>query len=1155
MSSPQPTPSFQTDRNLLFGVLALQADLLDAGRFAEGCTAWSACKDKALADLLVERGWLSAEDRHDVERLLQRKLNKHAGDPHASLAEALQPPTRELLGAIEDPEVQHSLAGLSDGGGQVLLSTTAYQPEKRERYTLTRVHAKGGIGQVWLARDDDLGREVALKEIRADRSSRAEIWSRFVEEARITGQLQHPGIVPVYELARRSEDQRPFYTMRFVQGRTLREASKEYHRKRQAGQAGPLDLRELLGQFVGVCNAIAYAHDRGVLHRDLKGSNVILGDFGEVIVLDWGLAKVRGKGEGKVPPVSVDQTTAHGETQAGQVIGTPGYLSPEQAAGRLDLVTERSDVYGLGAILYEILTGHPPFVGDDSHEVIRRAARESPAAPRGLVPETPRALEAVCLRALAKEPAERYASAGELATEIRHYLADEPVAAFRDPWPARSGRWARRHRTLVTGMAAAALVAVVSLAAATALLSAANRRESEARQLAQQRSEEAEREKAIAQTNFRLAREAVDEYCTKVGQDARLKEHDLTGLRQQLLGTAVSFYQRFIHEHGDDPELRAELGRAYSRLALMHNDLDQYDQATPLGRQAVEVFQGLLLTKPADPDLRHELARSHADLSLCYGNIPNVQAALDEEKQALAVWTDLVKEYPDEPRYARGLARASGGLGEMVRQQRRFPEAERLIQDAIDMLERLHRRTPDDEDVRSSLASNYRNLANTYRMSRKTRAGIEAAQHAEKLWVGLTQSNSKDPYYRKHVAITLHILALLYEDLQDLEHARAAFARAIAIHKELADTFPSVGSYQDDLAGIHVNFGLYLARTGHRVQAIEATSQAVELRRKLADRYPQGQFYQEAMAHTLSNLAALYGDVGREDDMALPLQQAVTYLQRSDCIVPSAVETHRYVANNLTSLVTSRLRKGTPEQAVEACRLLVTVREKVAARPRATTVDSYWLGAAYSQLASCLDHAKKPADSLPWVEKALATLNGVRPDTQALNQAVRQARLHAWQTQSQALRQLKRPAEAVAVWDRALQGSAPQEQPLLKLQRGAARANAGDHQAAVIDVQELAARDRLPGPILYDLACVFALCSAAARQDARLSEGERQKLSDRYGDRAWALLKQADAAHFFADPANVANAATDSDLDVLRQRPDFKKLQAGWGLPAKPSKK
>jgi serine/threonine-protein kinase len=174
------------------------------------------------------------------------------------------------------------------GGHVVLGSLSPGETEARERYTLTQLHAKGGIGRVWLARDGALGRQIALKELRPDQADNQVVCSRFLYEAKITAQLEHPGIVPVYELGAGTS---PYYTMRFVRGRTLGEAIRAYHKKRAAGAADPVGLVELLTAFVGVCHAVAYAHSRGVIHRDLKGQNVVLGDYGEVIVLDWGLAK------------------------------------------------------------------------------------------------------------------------------------------------------------------------------------------------------------------------------------------------------------------------------------------------------------------------------------------------------------------------------------------------------------------------------------------------------------------------------------------------------------------------------------------------------------------------------------------------------------------------------------------------------------------------------------------------------------------------------------------------------------------------------------------------------------------------------------------------------------------------------------------------
>ena len=200
-----------------------------------------------------------------------------------------------------------------------------------ERYTLTRLHACGGIGQVWLARDEDIGRDVALKELRPERADEPTFEGRFLREARITGQLQHPGIVPVYELVPGTDDQQSFYTMRFVQGRTLSEAVQDFHQKRQRRAAGTLEENALLNAFVNVCHTVAYAHARSVIHRDLKGQNIVLGDFGEVIVLDWGFAKVLDSPENEVyaPENYLDRFAPSDQTISGQVVGTPAYMAPE----------------------------------------------------------------------------------------------------------------------------------------------------------------------------------------------------------------------------------------------------------------------------------------------------------------------------------------------------------------------------------------------------------------------------------------------------------------------------------------------------------------------------------------------------------------------------------------------------------------------------------------------------------------------------------------------------------------------------------------------------------------------------------------------------------------------------------------------------------
>jgi WD40 repeat protein/tRNA A-37 threonylcarbamoyl transferase component Bud32 len=480
------------DRNLLFGVLALKARLIDAQRFAAACAAWAGHRDASLAELLVGRGWISADDRAGLERQLVQTLTQHGGDARASLAAAADEHLVDLLATVPETDTRPPAGG-----------ATATSAEPHPRYTLLRLHARGGIGQVWLARDADLGREVALKELRPDRADSADARDRFLKEAQVTGQLEHPGIVPVYEVGRRGEDDQPFYAMRMVNGQTLSEAIKEHHRQRRAGAADALERRKLLGAFVTVCQAVAYAHSRGVLHRDLKPHNVVLGNFGEVILLDWGLAKVTREADQATPVVADDATE---ETRCGSVLGTPAYMAPEQAEGRVERVDARSDVYGLGAILFEILTGEAPFRGPDAADILRQVRACAAPRPRRVNPTVPPALDAVCSRALAREPADRYAAATDLADEVNRFLADEPVRAWPEPLTVWLGRVARRNLPAVTAVAALLLASVVALSLSTYLIRKEMTRTDQARLRADANFAEAREQQHQAEVNARAAR-------------------------------------------------------------------------------------------------------------------------------------------------------------------------------------------------------------------------------------------------------------------------------------------------------------------------------------------------------------------------------------------------------------------------------------------------------------------------------------------------------------------------------------------------------------------------------------------------------------------------------------------------------------------------
>jgi serine/threonine-protein kinase len=466
---PTPTPDFPTaDRNLLFGILALQMDFIDRDQLIAAMHAWVLEKQTSLGEILLRHGALRDDTVVLLEAIVGKHIELHDGDAARSLAAvSCVGSLRHDLEQVAGADVQASLGHVSAAPFRTELYVVP-PPAPGVRFQVLRPHARGGLGEVFVARDGELHREVALKEIRQAHADDPHSRSRFLLEAEITGRLEHPGIVPVYGLGT-YPDGRPFYAMRFIRGATLKEAINEFHQADRAGRdpgERALALRGLLRRFVDVCNAVSYAHARGVLHRDLKPSNAILGDYGETLVVDWGLAKPTGLAGGDTPsaegpllPESAGQVAA---TQVGSVLGTPEYMSPEQATGRLEELGPTSDVYSLGATLYCLLTGAAPITGSTRAEVVRKAQRGEFVPPRRVKRSVPAALEAVCLKAMALRREERYATARALAADVERWLGDEAVRAWREPLRLRVGRWTRRHQGVVGGLMAGLLVALLA---------------------------------------------------------------------------------------------------------------------------------------------------------------------------------------------------------------------------------------------------------------------------------------------------------------------------------------------------------------------------------------------------------------------------------------------------------------------------------------------------------------------------------------------------------------------------------------------------------------------------------------------------------------------------------------------------------------------
>jgi serine/threonine-protein kinase len=976
MPEPAPTPA-SADRNLLFGVLALQMDFITRDALVKAMNAWVLDKHKPLGQILIEQGALRGDTRAALEVVVGKHLELHGGDPQRSLAAVSSiRSVRQELGQVADPDLQASLAQVSvarqaEPDPDLTSDYSAGTPTSSGlRFRVLRPHARGGLGEVFVARDQELHREVALKEIQAchdDPRSR----SRFLLEAEVTGGLEHPGVVPVYGLGV-YPDGRPFYAMRLIKGDSLKDAIKRFHAADGPGRdpgERRLALRGLLGRFVAVCNAVAYAHSRGVLHRDLKPSNVMLGPYGETLVVDWGLAKVVGRpagsngaSEGTLRPPSAEGSTP---TQVGAAVGTPAYMSPEQAAGKVEELCPASDVYSLGATLYCLLTGRAPFEGKDTGEVLRQVQAGAFAPPRQVKRAVPAALEAVCLKGMALRPADRYGSARALADDIEHWLADEPVAAYREPWPARLARWGRRHRPLVAAGAALLVTAVVGLGLGLAAV------EQERRHTANERDQKDEALRAETRART-LAMQALRQLTDDVVEQQLARRAQLTDEDRRFLRDIQRQYEEFAALPGEDAEQRAIRAEGHFRVGLVRARLGEGQEAEAAYREALGLYQYLAADFPGRPEFRQDLAKTHGNLGNLLQDTGRPKEAEAAYAAALAIQKQLAADFPSRPEFRWELAKTHHNLGNLLKDTGRLQEAEAAFRDALAIFKQLAADFPGRPEFRRELAGSHYSLGVLLKDTGRLK-GAEAA-YADSLAIQkrLAADFPGRPELRQRLANSLNSLGNLLKDTGRPKEAEAAYTDALALHKQLAADFPSRPEFRHDLAGSLDNLGNLLKDTGRLQEAEAAFRDALAIDKQLAADFPGRPEFRRELAGSHYSLGVLLMDTGRLQEAEAAYADALALQKQLAADFPSHPKFRQELARSHYSLGFRLKSTGRLQEAEAAYAVALAIRKQLAADFPSRPQFRHELARSHGSLGVLLMDTGRPKEAEAAYRDALA---------------------------------------------------------------------------------------------------------------------------------------------------------------------------------------
>lgn len=866
-----------SDRNLLIGILAVQLDFVSKDDLIRAMNQWVLQKEVPFEEILVEQGCLDESGKQLLVALVEKHLEQHGRQPAQSLA-ALSSVglLKTELGRIDDDELRQSLATLESDDRTVLPGPTVWvvgTPSDVEgRFRILRPHRRGGLGAVHVARDEELNREVALKEVR-DRFARdPEAQNRLRVEAEITGGLEHPGIVPVYGLGS-YPDGRPFYCMRFIQGDSLAEAIKKFRSARSTMTASQrnLRLRNLLSRFVDVCEAVAYAHSRQVLHRDLKPGNIMLGRYGETLVVDWGLAKALGTEETITPgadrPVVPRSGSTAAPTQVGSLIGTPEYMSPEQAEGRLDKLGPATDVYSLGATLFCILTGRAPFRGNDKDQILARVKRGDFIRPCEIDPRIPKPLEAICLKAMARDPLRRYETPDELASDIERWLADEPVSAYAEPWSLRAARILRKNRAAAMTLSAVVATTVAALVVLNVVSQRKNAVIAAQKQDIETQKKQVEDARSRLASNYSRFRDATVTMIRKaekeLSQDPKMKE-----ARRLLTDEALALYRDFIEADTDGDVVIRDADSA-SWFAQLHRYSAHLDRMSGKLDSAVAKFEKAV-------DILRRTRNAHP--------------------QHVKTW--------------RNLSEAIRDLGNTIKSQGRLKDAQATLAEAAKLSAELRAKHADSVAFRSTHAANLFDAADvSYAVGAYETAVGQARESADAFRTIVDEGNAPGREEQ------LLVMALLRQSaaLRKLARAREAGEPVAEVMRRVAartENLKQLGNRHTRARAYFEQAHVYHA-VGRNPDEVEASvTQAISEWEKLASQFSERPVYRRYLADAKALRARTRIRRGRIADARSDLEQGLALSDELLKITPMDPELLRVRSQILMALAQCAQAEG-----------------------------------------------------------------------------------------------------------------------------------------------------------------------------------------------------------------------------------------------------